>query len=135
HPLVVAYWSCRKRAPASGGGKRTKWTWQGGKRQGNGKKMLFLRNEPTDLVQTRDLAFSNAKNELVFERKKGQTKPKKGPKNAFCGASKSKLSSRRGQVSGRAQGGYTSFEFDVSGIRNPPGTEPRSGKGGRSRQM
>src|SRR5208337_4313331 len=81
HPLVVAYWSCRKRAPASGRGKGTKWTRQGGKRRGNGKKMLFLRNEPTDLVQTRDLAFSNAKNELVFECKRTQIKAKKVAKN------------------------------------------------------
>jgi hypothetical protein len=85
-----------------------------GKRQRNGKKMLFLRNEPTDLVQTRDLAFWNAKNELVFERKKGQTKLKKGAKNAFCGATKSKFASREGQVGGPARGGYTSFESDVS---------------------
>jgi hypothetical protein len=37
-------------------------------------------------LQTKDLAFSEAKNELVFERKKAKSNPKRGPKNHFlCG--------------------------------------------------
>jgi hypothetical protein len=59
---------------------KAKGTRQGGKRQGNAKKILNSGNEPTDLVQTKDLAFKNAKNELVFECKRTQIKPQKGAK-------------------------------------------------------
>jgi hypothetical protein len=42
--------------------------------------MLFSRNKLTHLLKTKDLAFLEAKNKLVFERKKGQSNPKKWPK-------------------------------------------------------
>jgi hypothetical protein len=51
-----------------------------GKSAGNCKKMFFRRNELSDLLEAKDLAFLSAKNELVFERKKGQTNSKKLPK-------------------------------------------------------
>ena len=52
----------------------------------NRKKILNSGNEPKNVLKTKELSFSGAKNELVFERKKGQTKPKKRPKNnLLCG--------------------------------------------------
>jgi hypothetical protein len=37
-------------------------------------------------LKTKDLAFFEAKNKLVFERKKAKTNSKKGPKNRpYCG--------------------------------------------------
>ena len=45
--------SAGKRQPQG----KAKGTRQGAKRRGNGKKMLFCRNEPSHLVQTKDLAF------------------------------------------------------------------------------
>ncbi len=67
--------------------------------------MLFLRNEPTDLVQTGDLAFSNAKNELVFECKNAKTNSKKQPKNRLLCEIEVKFVGRKGPARGRAQGG------------------------------
>jgi hypothetical protein len=52
----------------------------------NRKKILNSGNEPKNVLKTKELSFSGAKNELVFERKKGQTNPKKRPKNnLLCG--------------------------------------------------
>ena len=42
--------------------------------------MFFRRNELNYLLQTKGLAILGAENELVFERKKGQTNSKKLPK-------------------------------------------------------
>jgi len=42
----------------------------------NRKKILNSGNELKNVLQTNDLAFSGAKNELVFECKKGQSNPK-----------------------------------------------------------
>jgi hypothetical protein len=57
-----------------------------GKCAENRKKILNSGNEPKNVLKTKELSFSGAKNELVFERKKGQTKPKKWPKNILlCG--------------------------------------------------
>jgi hypothetical protein len=58
----------------------------GGKCVENRKKILNRGNEPTDLLKAKDLAFSEAKNELVFECNKPKSKPKKWPKtHLFCG--------------------------------------------------
>jgi hypothetical protein len=37
----------------------------------NGEKILNRGNEPKNLLKGKELAFLGAKNELVFERKKG----------------------------------------------------------------
>jgi hypothetical protein len=79
---MIAYQGCRKRALGSGRGKgvadrrggRGKWVEKG-------KKILNSGNEPKNVLRTKDLAFSEAQNELVFECKKGQSNPKKWPKN------------------------------------------------------
>jgi hypothetical protein len=42
--------------------------------------MLNSGNEPKIILQTKELAFSGAQNELVFERNKAQSKRKIGPK-------------------------------------------------------
>ena len=52
----------------------------GGKCVENGKKILNRGNEPKNVLKGKGLAFLGAKNELVFERKKAQTKRKMGPK-------------------------------------------------------
>jgi len=58
-----------------------------GNRRGSGgkcvekrKKILNSGNEPKNVLTTKELAFSGAKNELVFQRKKGQSKRKMRPK-------------------------------------------------------
>jgi len=80
-------------------------------------------------VQTKDLAFSNAENELVFECKRTQIKPKKGPKTCLLWGIEVKICESEEALGwASTRGGYTSFEFDVSSIRNPPGAEPRSGQ-------
>jgi hypothetical protein len=45
----------------------------------NAKKILNRGNEPKDLLKTKELAFSGAKNELFLECHKGQSKPRIGP--------------------------------------------------------
>ena len=57
----------------NGAGKR-------GKTAENREKMFFRGNELSHLLQTQELVFLEGKNELVFERKKGQTNVKKWPK-------------------------------------------------------
>jgi len=58
----------------------------GGKCVENRKKILNSGNEPKNLLKAKELAFLGAKNELVFERKKGQSKPKKRPRiHLLCG--------------------------------------------------
>jgi len=65
--------------------------------------MLFRGNEPSHLLQTQELAFLSAQNELVFECKRTQIEPKKGPKNhPLCGI---EVKIRDSPSSGRAQGG------------------------------
>jgi hypothetical protein len=62
-------------------------------------------------VQKKDLAFYNAKNELVFECKRTQIRPQKGAKNRlFCGL-EPQFAIQKAAAGRRAQGGYTSFEF------------------------
>ena len=58
-----------------------------GKSAENRKKMFFRGNELNYLLQTQELGFLEAKNELVFERKKGQTNSKKWPKPYFFASS------------------------------------------------
>jgi predicted metalloprotease with PDZ domain len=50
---------------------------------GNAEKMLFRGNEPKILLQIQELAIFGAKNELLFERKKRQSKPKNGHKSTL----------------------------------------------------
>jgi hypothetical protein len=58
----------------------------GGNAQNAEKKMLNSGNELKDLLQTKDLAVSGAKNELVFEPKTSQSEPIKRPKTyLLCG--------------------------------------------------
>jgi hypothetical protein len=45
----------------------------------NGKKILNRRNEPKDMLKTRGLAFSEAKNELFFRSKKRHSKRRISP--------------------------------------------------------
>jgi hypothetical protein len=52
----------------------------GGKCVENRKKIPNSGNEPKIILKAKELAFLGAKNELVFERKKGQSKPKMRPK-------------------------------------------------------
>ena len=47
----------------------------------NRKKILNSGNEPKNVLQTKELTFSEAKNELVFEGKRTQIKAKKVAKN------------------------------------------------------
>jgi hypothetical protein len=49
----------------------------GGKWRENAKKILNSGNEPKDLLNTQDLAFFGAKNELNFEFKNVRIKAKK----------------------------------------------------------
>jgi hypothetical protein len=46
----------------------------------NGKKMLFRGNELKDLLETKELAFLGAQNELVFERQKPPAQPEIWPR-------------------------------------------------------
>jgi hypothetical protein len=79
---MVGYWSCRKRALASGRGKEIRERVAvSGERQENAKKILNRGNKLEDLLKTQDLAFFRVKNKLVFECKKGPIKPKKVAKN------------------------------------------------------
>jgi hypothetical protein len=52
-----------------------------GKCAENRKKILNSGNEPKNVLKTKALAFSGAKNELVFEGKRTQIKAKKVAKN------------------------------------------------------
>jgi hypothetical protein len=52
----------------------------GGKCVENRKKILNRGNEPKNVLKGKELTLSGAKNELVFERKKGQSKRKIRPK-------------------------------------------------------
>src|SRR5208337_808721 len=56
---------------------------EGGNWAGNAKKMLFRRNELNNLLQIKELAFFGAKNELLFECIKPQSKPKNGHKSTL----------------------------------------------------
>ena len=56
---------------------------EGGNWAGNAKKMLFRRNEPKTLLKIQELAFSGAKNELLLDCRKPQSKPKNGHKSTF----------------------------------------------------
>ena len=60
------------------------WTEEGGNWAGSAKKMLFRRNEPKILLNLKELAFPGAKNELLLERRKPQSKPKNGHKSTLC---------------------------------------------------
>jgi hypothetical protein len=65
-------------------------------------------------LQTKDLTFHNAQNELVFERKKGKTNSKKWPKTHLLCEIEPELGCRKALADGGAPGGYTGFEFDVT---------------------
>jgi hypothetical protein len=65
----------------------------------NGKKILNRRNELKDLLKTRGLAFSEAKNELFFKSRKRPSKPTTSP------------------TSDELWGGRAGVRFQVSGAR------------------
>jgi len=65
--------------------------WTGGKGRGDGKKDVFRRNELSYLLQTKDLAFYGAKNELVFECKRTQNEPQIGIKKPPFPAHRSRI--------------------------------------------
>ena len=89
---MVAYSSSRRRVPASAG-KETGNGLGSGERAGKGKKDVFRRNELSYLLQTQDLAFSRAKNELVFECKRTQNQPQIGAKNRLFRGSEAEFAS------------------------------------------
>jgi len=64
----------RAKGVADGGGGR-------GKCVENRKKILNSGNEPKNILKTKELEFSGAKNELVLEGKRTQIKAKKVAKN------------------------------------------------------
>ena len=74
--------------------------------------MFFRRNELNHLLQIKDLSFSSAKNELVFECKKGQTNPKKWLKNH------SMYDTEREFVFCFEAGAGKDFEIDPTGGQN-----------------
>jgi hypothetical protein len=80
----------RKLASERGKGVRNR-PGGGGKWVENRKKILNSGNEPKNILKAKELAFPGAKNELVFERKKGQSKRKMGPKIWKMETGKSKL--------------------------------------------
>jgi hypothetical protein len=114
---MVAYQSCRVRAPASGGRKRAQnGPGKRGKRRGTGKKILNRGNEPKDLLKTNELAFSGSKTNWFLSANEPKSNPPKGPKNQLLCGIEAKIRESKGAVRvGRHKGGYTSFEFDVSG--------------------
>jgi hypothetical protein len=58
----------------------------GGKCVENRKKIPNSGNEPKNILKAKELAFSEAKNKLVFECNKPKSKPRKWPKtHLFCG--------------------------------------------------
>jgi hypothetical protein len=67
----------------------------GGKCVENRKKILNGGNEPKNLLKAKELALSGAQNELVFERKKGQSKRKMGPKIWKMDTRNSKIETRK----------------------------------------
>ena len=77
---MVAYVSCRMREFA-----RERGMGVGNRRGGGGKcvenrtKILNSGNEPKNVLKAKEFALSGAQNKLVFERKKGQSNPKKRP--------------------------------------------------------
>jgi hypothetical protein len=58
----------------------------GGKSAQNAKKILNRGNEPKNLLTAKELAFSGAQNELVFERSKRQSKLEFSLKATICEA-------------------------------------------------
>jgi hypothetical protein len=66
---MVAYLSCGVRKLASERGKQVASRRSGGKCVEYRKKILNSGNEPKNTLKTKGLAFSGAKNELVFECK------------------------------------------------------------------
>jgi hypothetical protein len=67
------------------------------------------------LLKPRHLAVFGAKNELVFECKRTQFEPPKASKDHFLRGIEVKIRESEGAAGGQAQGGYMSFEFDLSG--------------------
>ena len=79
---MVAYFSCRMRRLASERAKGVRGRRGGsGKCVENRKKILNSGNEPKNVLQAKELAFSEAKNELVIGAKRTQIKAKKVAKN------------------------------------------------------
>ena len=117
----------RKLASERGKGVRNR-RGGGGKCVENRKKILNRGNEPKNVLKAKELAFSGAKNELVFERKKAQSKRKMGPKidemlRSFVVPIRSGLLSRNS----------THYSFSLSSlgraclIRPRPATNPSPG--------
>jgi hypothetical protein len=84
----------RKLASERGKGVRSR-PGGGGKCVENRKKILNRGNEPKNILIAKELAFSRGKNELVFERKKAQSKRKMGQKSG-----KWKLEIRNSKIAG-----------------------------------
>jgi hypothetical protein len=72
---VLSHEQSRKRG-GEGGSKSARRKQEVGK---NAKKILNRGNEPKDLLKTKELAFSDAKNELFPECHKPQSKRRIGP--------------------------------------------------------
>jgi len=84
---MVAYVSGPMRRLASERAKGVRGRRGGsGKCVENRKKILNSGNEPKNVLQAKELAFSEAKNELVMEPNELKSKPKKWPKtHLLCG--------------------------------------------------
>jgi hypothetical protein len=84
----------RKLASERGKGVRNR-PGGGGKCVENRKKILNRGNEPKNILIAKELAFSGAKNELVFECKNAQTKRKMEPKTWKMETRNSKIETRK----------------------------------------
>jgi hypothetical protein len=71
-------------------------------------KDVFRRNELSYLLQTKELTFSRAKNELVFECKRTQNEPQIGAKKPPFPGHRSRIRELK-NAPGWAPGGYMSF--------------------------
>jgi hypothetical protein len=76
-----------------------------------------------------------AQNELVFGANELKTNHKKTPKTRLLRTIGVKSAGWKAPARRPVEGGYMSKEFDVAGIRNPPGAEPGSGGMRPGRQM
>jgi len=92
---MVAYVSGRMRKLASERAKGAADRRGGrGKCVENRKKILNSGNEPKNVLKTRELSFSGAKNELVLEGKRTQIKAKKVAKtHLLCGIDRPRTNS------------------------------------------
>ncbi len=116
--------------------RQAKGTRKGGKRQGNAKKILNSGNKLKNVLKTKELAIFWAKNKVVFECKQTRIKPKKGAKKRLFVGHRTGIRDLKDALGWASTRGATrASNLTSPGMRKPPGAEPRSGAGDRSRQM